>query len=110
MRLVALCLFSVVLTSVSTFAKEVTVTGKLREAKDKETKSTYFLIEVTKPITRNGTKTGRLQLAGLDQKAWDAALHLRGKQVKATGKLMEAHTRYHYTPLLLITDKVRPVK
>ena len=49
-----------------------------------------------------------LQIAGLDQSAWEKANKLAGKSVHVIGRLMEAHTRYHHTPVLIIASQLQP--
>lgn len=75
---------------------------------------TFFCINVTRPVKMDGLAGNvitarKLQIAGLDEIHWNAAKSLIGKKVRVHGRLMEPHTRYHHTPILVIADGLAPL-
>ncbi len=90
------------------------IKGRLELLEKKDPEVTYLVVKSpTKVVlTEGGQKvtSNSIQIAGLDQKEWDKALKLVGKEVVVEGNLMGAHTRYHFEPILIITSKVTPAK
>jgi|GEM_PF-2808741 len=70
-------------TTAISLAGEITIIGILKQETHAGTKSEYFLIETAKPVSKETVKASKLQLAGLDQKAWSEATKFIGKQVAA---------------------------
>lgn len=64
------------------------------------------------PITSEGgdnpMSTKLFQIAGFDESNGKKARNLRGKFVRIKGRLMEAHTRHHRTPFLILAEGLWP--
>ncbi|HWL51525.1 MAG TPA: hypothetical protein VNQ90_03770 [Chthoniobacteraceae bacterium] len=73
MRTIAFSLFAFVAVTAISLAGEVTITETLKQEKHAETQTEYFLIETAKPVSQGAEKTSKLQVAGLEQKAWNHA-------------------------------------
>lgn len=56
MRSFLLPLLVLAATTAISFAEEMTVSGILKQAKDKETQSEYFVIETAKLVTKGSVK------------------------------------------------------
>jgi hypothetical protein len=105
--LLTLCIMG--LTSITSFAQE-TIEGPLKFLKA-ENGETFLAIDSTKKLVTKGDdgsllESKLIQIAGLDENNWRQALQLVGKNVTASGKPMGALTQHHFTPVLLITDKI----
>lgn len=84
---------------------------------ERDENETWFAITLATPIRVASADGGdpvsvqTLQIAGLDQSGWKKAQGLVGKPVHVIGSLMEAHTRYHHTSVLIIATSMNsPVK
>ncbi len=89
-----------------------TVTGILQAREDEH--SSWIVIVTPEPLRMTNeygetVSTNELQLAGLSEKEWERAAGLMNLKVRAEGSLMSAHTRYHKTEILLLTDRVDPL-
>ncbi len=88
-----------------------TITGTLQSLS--KNGSSYLAIQLDQPVTtadEEGKQASSqiVQIAGLDETAWAAASKLVGKTVTCQGSLATPNTRYHFTPVLVITDSVSP--
>lgn len=75
---------------------------------------TFYAITVETPVQIQGANGDpiicrKLQVAGLDAAHWASYKPLIGKQVRIQGRLMQAETRYHHTPILIITNQITPI-
>jgi len=74
----------------------------------------FYAINLENPIkttSQNGEPiiSKQLQIAGLTPTQWTSYKTLIGTEVRIQGKLMEAETRYHFTPILVITHAINPI-
>lgn len=113
----SLRLWSIALLTVSVFAltsananAQETIEGELQFLKAKNGE-TFLAINSKKKLVTKGDdgkllESKLIQIAGLDETNWRGALKLVGKNVAATGRPMGALTQHHFTPVLIITNKV----
>lgn len=74
--------------------------------------ATYYMVSSKTPIKTVDPETGKtivgrnFQIAGLDAKNWESAKDLLGTNVQIDGRIMVAHSPYHYTPLLILGKQI----
>lgn len=103
-----LAVFLLVVLTGMACAQEVTSLIGTLEKIDADS-SVYLAIKLDKPLKAQSIGgpviLETVQIAGLDQEQWAKAAALVGERISASGRLMDAETRYHHTAMLLLTQQ-----